>query len=165
MSEDIRNQTKQLDIIGKIPYLKAYPFADRKALASISVFRTYSPGEKVIKEGELNLSLYFLIRGKVDIVVDNKKICSFRGGGRLFGEMSFVNHSLASASVIANTDVVMLALSIQAIMSLDENEHCRLQKNLFRSVGEILAQKLMATNELAKAYAVDACDSEDIDYA
>jgi CRP-like cAMP-binding protein len=64
--------------------------------------------------------------------------------------MSFVNHTTTSASVIANTEVVMLEIQIDEINKLDES-HERLKKELYRSVAEILSQKLMATNDVTKS--------------
>lgn len=153
MSEEFKDFVKQLEIVGKIPYLKSFKFEDRKTLAQIASLKTYGAGEEILGQGELNLVLYFLIRGKVDVFIDGKFIKSFRGGGQLFGEMSFVSHTVTSAAVKANTDAVMMCLKIQDILDLNEEEHCRLHKNLYRCVAEILANKLVATNELAKSFA------------
>ena len=144
------NEKKQLEIIGKIPYLQGYAYEDRKTLSKISQFVTYEPGETIIEQNSVNLTLYFLIKGRVDVLIDNQKLTTFRGGGRLFGEMSFVNHTTTSATIIANTETVMLEVKIDEINKLDAT-HDRLLKELYRSVGEILAQKLVATNEMAKA--------------
>lgn len=149
---------KQLNIIGKIPYFESYNYEDRKVLANIASFRQYAPNEIVIGQGEINLTLYYLVRGIVDVVIDGKTIRRFKGGGQLFGEMSIVNHTMTSATVKANTDVVFLCLGVQDILQLDEDQHCRLHRNLYRSVAEILAQKLSATNDIAKTFAKAAKD-------
>lgn len=150
MSRTTIDQQKQLEIIGKIPYLKGYCFEDKNTLSKMCKFEIYDPGETIIEENAINLTLYFLIRGRVDVFIENEKLTNFRGGGRLFGEMSFVNHTTTSAAIIANTETVMLEFKIDEINKLDES-HDRLQKELYRSVAEILAQKLVATNEIAKA--------------
>jgi CRP-like cAMP-binding protein len=116
----------------------------------MSQFVIYDSNETIIEEASINLTLYFLIRGSVDIFIGKDKLASFRGGGRIFGEMSFVNHTTTSASVIANTEVVMLEIQIDEINKLDES-HERLKKELYRSVAEILSQKLMATNDVTKS--------------
>ena len=127
-----------------------YCFEDKKKLAQISKFVTYEAGETIIEQDSINLTLYFLIKGRVDVNIEGEKLTSFRGGGRLFGEMSFVNHTTTSAQVVSSTKVIMLEVKIDEINKLDES-HDRLLKELYRSVGEILAQKLVATNEMAKA--------------
>lgn len=150
MSQTTIDLQKQLQIIGKIPYLKGYCFEDKKTLANMSKFELYEPGETIIVENAINLTLYFLVRGSVDVSIDNEKLASFRGGGRLFGEMSFVNHTTTSAEVKAHTEVVMLEIKIDELNKLDDS-HNRLLKELYRSVAEVLAQKLISTNEMAKA--------------
>ena len=150
--EEFTDYKKQFELIGKIPYLKNLQFEDRKTLGHHSFLRSYSPNEKIIEQNEINLTLYFLIRGSVDIFIDNKRITSIRGGGKIFGEMSFVNHTSASADVVASSEVVMMCMKIPDLLSLNTNDYLRLQRDLYQSIAEILAQKLLKTNELAQLY-------------
>lgn len=151
-TQQIRNVDKARELIDKIPYLKDFRNQDKKNLAAISFFREYNAGDIIIEEQSPNQELYFLIRGLVDVKVDGKQIVSLRGGGRIFGEMSFMNHSFTSASVVASTDAVMLCFKIPGLLSLDTEKHAQLKIDLYRSIAEMLAQKLMDTTEMAKSY-------------
>jgi signal-transduction protein with cAMP-binding, CBS, and nucleotidyltransferase domain len=151
MSEEIKDFLKQIEIIGKIPYLKNYHYEDKRTLANIGSFKVFKPTEIIISTENVISEMFFLIRGEVGIYIDSSLIKSCRGGGQIFGEMSFVNHTTPSADVKAETEVVMLTIPFEKIMQLPETS-MRLQKELYKSVAEILAQKLMATNQMAKTY-------------
>jgi CRP-like cAMP-binding protein len=142
---------KQIEVIGKIPYLSSYHHEDKKTLATISSLKLYAPNEIIIATDTINTEIYFLIRGEVGIYINEDLIRACRGGGQIFGEMSFVNHTTPSADVKAETEVVMLALPVSKIMQLP-SENMRLQKELYKSVAEVLAQKLVATNQIAKTF-------------
>ncbi|MEX1098855.1 MAG: hypothetical protein WEB87_00430 [Bacteriovoracaceae bacterium] len=68
--------------------------------------------------------------------------------------------TVTSAEVRANTDIVMMRVNVQDILDLKEEDHCRLHKNLYHCVAEILAQKLLATNELAKTFAQNGPETD-----
>src|SRR3989338_5417331 len=152
MAEEFKDFVKQLELIGKIPILKGYNYEDRKVLANLAYFKSFQVGEDVIVQGDVNLTLFFLIKGRGDIFVDKAFIKSFLGSGYLFGEMSLVNHTSATATVKANTEIVMLCINIKDIFGLEEATHYRLHREIYRSVAEILAQKLIATNKLASTW-------------
>ncbi len=97
-------------------------------------------------------SLYFLIRGKVDVTVNNEFVISFKGIGHIFGEMSFVANALSSAAVAANSDIVMMAIDFDKVNELNEPIHYRMRMNLYKSCAEILTKKLVSTNAIAQSY-------------
>jgi CRP-like cAMP-binding protein len=156
MAQTAYDKVKQLEIIGKIPYLKNFCYEDRKKLAEIGFFNSYAPGDLIIEQGQLNLSLFFLIRGKVDISMDEKYILSFTGGGQIFGEMSLLSHNLATATVKAQNEVVMMGININDIHQLTGPDHYRLQMEVYKSVSEVLANKLINTNSMTKAFLADS---------
>ena len=163
MGKQIKDKNKARELIDKIPYLKDFESKDKDTLAGLSFFREYSEGDFVIEQDTPNLELYFLVRGKVDVLLDGHHIVSLRGGGRIFGEMSFMNHSFTSASVKASTDIVMLVFKIAGILSLKNDDHARLKIDFYKSIAEMLAQKLVDTTLLAQSYKTLAAQkSEDL---
>jgi signal-transduction protein with cAMP-binding, CBS, and nucleotidyltransferase domain len=160
MAKEIRNLAKQTELINKIPYLKEFHSEDKETLSNLAYFIEFAPQEEIIAESSINTVLYFLIKGKVDILKGDNLIINLRGGGRLFGEMSFMNHSLTTASVKANDEVVMLCFNISDLHKLDLNQYARLQISLYKSIAEILVQKLMATTDIAKSFSSQVIDGE-----
>lgn len=143
---------KLVELIGKIPHLKSFTLEDAHILARIACFKEYKSGEALITEGEFNHHLLFLIRGVVEVSIGDQILQTYRGSGRIFGEHSFINRSQTSscASVVAQNDVVVISVAYEDIYSLNDNEYSHFKMNLFRAISEILSQKLLSTNVMAK---------------
>lgn len=63
----------------------------------------FQAGEIICSQGEPGDSLYCIIEGKVDIIVNNKLVDTLEKGS-IFGEMSLIDKSPRSATAIAQTD-------------------------------------------------------------
>jgi CRP-like cAMP-binding protein len=85
----------------------------------ISLFedsRTFKPGEMIIREGEENRDLYILSRGVLEVSVKNdvaSVIVSEVQSPEILGELSFLNGTPRTATVIAKTDVEVFILSYE----------------------------------------------------
>lgn len=152
MSEQIKHIEKARELLDKIPYVKDFHSDDKDTLSKICFFREYQKDEVIIQEEAPNQELFFLIRGTVDIKIKNKHIISLKGGGRIFGEMSFVNHAYTAASVISQNEATMMVFKIPGILMLESDKYARLKIDFYRSIAEMLAQKLKATTDLASQY-------------
>ena len=156
MGTQFRDRDKQAELIDKIPYLKDFHKDDKNTLAGLAYFIEYEKDEVIIEEDTVNQELFFLIRGQVEILKGDEHIVDLRGGGRLFGEMSYMNHSFTSATVKSKTEAVMLCFKIPGLLGLSMDKYARLQVSLYKAIAEILAQKLVTTTELAKSYHAQA---------
>ena len=156
MATEFRDRDKQAELINKIPYLKDFHDDDKNTLAGLSYFVEFEEGEIVIEENTVNQQLYFLIRGQVVVLKGEEHIVDLRGGGRLFGEMSYMNHSFTTATVKAKTQIVMLCFKIPALLGLSLDRYARLQISLYKAIAEIIAQKLITTTELTKSFQAKA---------
>lgn len=143
---------KKLKLIDKIPFFSGFSDTDKSFLAEMAYFKKYEPDETIIEQNTIILLLFFTINGKVDIIIDNDTVTSFRGGGQIFGEMSFVHNESASATVKANTKTVMMLFDVDKINSLNEPIYYRLRMDIYKSCAEVLAKKLISTNQIAKSY-------------
>jgi CRP/FNR family transcriptional regulator, cyclic AMP receptor protein len=144
--------TKTIELIHKISFFDGFNPEDLKELAKLASFQKYQAQENIIEQGSLALHLMFTINGQIDVLVDDVTVVTLKGGGHLFGEMSFVLHSLASATVKAKTDCVVMQFDYDLLNSLNEPIYYRLRLDLYRSCAEVMAKKLQATNAIAKSY-------------
>jgi CRP/FNR family cyclic AMP-dependent transcriptional regulator len=98
----------------------------------------------------VNDSLYFITDGRVRIErADNGEISALAeiGVANIFGEMSFLEKSKISASVIAESHVVVLKIpgvGLQALIA----EDVEFGQRFYRSVAVTLSRRLRATNNL-----------------
>jgi CRP-like cAMP-binding protein len=144
-------QTK-LELIEKIPFFTNAHSEDKDLLADLAYFKAFEAGDFIIEQGSITLTLFFLINGKVSVHIDDKFVINFRGGGQPFGEMSFVNNDLASATIKAESKATMMCFDVDKINSLNDPLHYRMRMNIYHACAEILAKKLNATNAIAKSY-------------
>lgn len=146
------DKLKKLNLIDKIPFFSSFSDNDKSFLADLAYFKKYERGEVIIEQDSIALQLYFTINGKIDIIIDGSLVTSFKGGGQIFGEMSFVHNNPASATVKANTKAVMMLFNIDQINTLNEPIYYRLRMDIYKACAEVLAKKLISTNQLAKSY-------------
>jgi CRP-like cAMP-binding protein len=107
-------------------------------------------GSRIINENEPESALYFIYQGRVDIFKRvgaregerQEKIASL-GPGETFGEMALLDQMPRSASVVANTDSVVLALDPAELRKIDSRIYAKLLVNLTREV----SRHLRATNQ------------------
>lgn len=83
----------------------------------LSEYRTFLAGEEVVKQGEINDYLFIMLNGTCDIVIEGKYYVSLKRRGDIIGEMSVIRNIPCSATVIASSDVLMLALDREAVTS------------------------------------------------
>lgn len=77
--------------------------------------RTYRPRQVIIKEGDFGKEVFLIIAGKV-VVTERLKKGSYRvlnslGPGEIFGEMAVLEDAPRSATLIAASEVKLLALT------------------------------------------------------
>ncbi|MEM7698874.1 MAG: cyclic nucleotide-binding domain-containing protein [Verrucomicrobiota bacterium] len=71
--------------------------------------RSFQSGEVILAAGEKNRSLHVILEGEVEIKAGNFRVAS-EGRGGIFGELSLIDDSPTSASVIACSDGVCAVL-------------------------------------------------------
>lgn len=140
---------KIIDDLKKMPIFKPFKRGDLQILLNMSKLRTYSSGEAIIQEGNVDLWVYFLIYGKIKIVKKEKEVTILQRKGDIFGEMRFVDASPRSASAYADGDVVCLAVDTKYVDKLVEDDKIAFGYIIYRVFSEILADRLRSlTKEL-----------------
>ena len=146
------NIDKKRSLIEKIPFFASFTEGDKNFLAELAYFQKYEPSQLIIEQNSLTMNLFFTINGTIEILVNGDVVTSFKGGGQIFGEMSFVHNTAASATVRAKTKAVMMLFDIDKINSLNEPIYYRLRMDIYKSCAEVLAKKLVFTNQIAQSY-------------
>ena len=71
---------------------------------TLSKLRSYEKGEVIIREGEYDCWLYFLLSGSVDVIVGDQAMRTLSSKGDIFGEMGIIDGSPRCASIVADED-------------------------------------------------------------
>ncbi len=76
----------------------------------------FSPGERIIREGEAGDSYYAIVAGEVDVTMEGRhRRVMARGQG--FGEIALLADVLRTATIIARTDVDLLEIGRPAFLT------------------------------------------------
>ncbi|MBW1820846.1 MAG: cyclic nucleotide-binding domain-containing protein [Deltaproteobacteria bacterium] len=97
LKENIENIQKLMTI----PALRNFETNSLGKLLRLSKIRQYQDGEIIIKEGDLDPWLYFLLSGSIRITKEGLDIGTIDRMGEIFGEMRIVDSLSRSASVFA----------------------------------------------------------------
>ena len=111
----------------------------------------YSAGQSVLREGDPNDSIYFILDGRVQIV-KGSRVLSELGEGETFGEMELLDVQPSAATVRALSPLRVAAISnraVRQIYCMDPKIFALLVMNLARD----LSRKLRRMDEIAAALA------------
>ena len=94
------------------------PLLDLATLfASDEQFRTYYAGETIFQRDELGKTMYVVLDGEVNIVLNGNVVETVQRGG-IFGEMALIDDSPRSASAVAVTTCRLTPIDERRFMSL-----------------------------------------------
>ncbi len=139
------------DVVKKLKHISALkPFnrEDFNGLISLSKIRKYQTGELIIKEGEYDSWIYFLIAGEVKIEKSSKVLSILTNSGDVFGEMAIIDSSTRSASVIALSPATCLASDVSYLDRLHGYEKLRFGYFLYHTLAKVMADRLRRNSEI-----------------
>lgn len=124
---------------------------DWKTLFGFASIDSVATGEALIRRGERDRRLFFVLRGRIEVVVNSSDGQSMGpltriGAGSVLGEQSFFDGRPRSASAWAVDDCEVAAMSPEQFAALEES-HPALARELLFALGCILAIRLRRTTE------------------
>lgn len=144
LKDNMQNIQKLLDI----PALKHFEIKNLAKLLRLSKIREYNDGEIIIKEGDQDPWLYFLLKGKVVIKKEGFDIVEIDKRGEIFGEMRIIDSLSRSASVYAAGKTVCMGVDTSAQEKLDSDEQkLDFLLLLYRIFAEYMSIRLRITND------------------
>jgi CRP-like cAMP-binding protein len=157
-SKYLKDNVQNIQRLLAIPGLKDFETRNLAKLLRLSKIREYEDGELIIREGEEDPWLYFLLSGRIKIKKNDIEIAKIDKVGEIFGEMRIVDFQNRSASVFADGRTICLGVDTSAkgrlaTASVEERD-ARLDflLLLYRIFAEYMSIRLRATNdELVKA--------------
>lgn len=117
-------------------------------LSSYGTIVNYPSNSVILKTGEINDSIYFLISGSLNVFFENEAIATMEKKGSLLGEMSIISNNPCSADVITQTETCLLKISTKKL----KNEASDFDHLLRKIICVALSEKLEATNLKAKNF-------------
>ena len=140
--------------------LKSYPlFAplDDSFIAKLSQLCTtqsFRSSETILAQGQLNLNIYILRQGSVEVRVDGEKVFELKDPGEVLGEMSVVSHRVASATVRTTSDVEVFVMNTEKVRSLPSQDQHELEFILHKIYSTVVTDRLAKTNDKARRFEI-----------
>lgn len=155
-SKYLKDNVQNIQRLMAIPALKDFETRNLAKLLRLSKIREYDDGEIIIREGDNDPWLYFLLSSKVRVSKKGMEIGQLNEVGEIFGEMRIVDAMARSATVSAIGHTVVLCVDTSAKGRLssadDRDERLDFLLLLYRIFAEYMSIRLRTTNnELIRA--------------
>jgi CRP-like cAMP-binding protein len=142
---------ESLERLRRLPAFADFKDEHLELIVTMSRVQRWEPGEAVIREGEFDCWMYFVISGEVRVEKQGAAISYIRSHGEVFGEMGVIDGHERSATVTAVRPTVCLAVDVSFLDRLKGTERTLCYTLLNRLFASILAHRLReATAELAR---------------
>ncbi len=125
------------------------PFHARLRVGRIVSERFVSPGEAIVKQGDLGDTLFVVVQGEVGVNVDGREVAVLRAGEH-FGELALVDHEPRSADIVAKGFGHLLSIDRNALREFTMLEPALGNMMLWKLVAT-LGSRLRATNAQLKS--------------
>jgi len=138
---------KVLGLLRKIKQFAPFSDGDLRSFLDIGKLRQYQSGELIIREGDSDAWVYFLLSGEVGVYKEDQRVNTFNTLGDLFGEMGVVDGSLRSATIKAESDTLVLGVDGSLIDQMFKTNALTFCYTIYRLFSEVLAERLRVTTE------------------
>jgi MFS family permease len=109
VDERVADAPPHVELLRQIPIFRPLPTATVEQLArELRPFHV-TAGEEIVRQGERGDRFYIVAGGEVDVHVDGRPLAPL-GAGESFGEIALLRDLPRTATVVARTDVDLLAL-------------------------------------------------------
>jgi CRP/FNR family cyclic AMP-dependent transcriptional regulator len=150
-SKYLKDNIENIQKLMAIPALRNFETRSLGKLLKLSKIREYEDGEAIIREGDRDTWLYFLLAGKIRISKENLAIGIIDKKGEIFGEMRIIDSGHRSATVSALGKAVCLAVDTAAksrfSIQTPEEEKLDFLLLLYRIFAEYMSIRLRLTND------------------
>jgi CRP-like cAMP-binding protein len=141
-------------VLGENYIFKTLNKAEMAFVKSLVHYRVYRPGEAIFRQGELGVGMYIIVKGHVNITVDdlrapddtNKNIFVTRlTKGDFFGEIALVEQTgRRTATASAAEEVALLGFFKPDLAEIIERNP-RMGVKILSRLGEVLGRRLKET--------------------
>lgn len=116
--EDLQRLVRSVTFFKDIVKLDQEQF---ELLLSVCEFVEAPAGETVLTKGDEAHTLYFLLKGQMTVLSDHDKSLNIINPGEVFGTLSMVTGRARSATVRAESKVILLGMDFKYFQEINDN--------------------------------------------
>jgi hypothetical protein len=134
------------------PILRGLKSHELRAIRGMATRHEFPKGEVIFRQGDAGDALYYLARGRVDILVHlsdagiDKRLQSLAEGS-IFGEMALLDDKPRAASVVAAEDSICYRLDVRKFEQIKES-HPEAAPKLFNNCCKMFSERMRAANTM-----------------
>jgi hypothetical protein len=135
-----------INMLRGLPIFEGLGDGELRKIARLFTQKLYRPGEKVFNKGDLGNEAYVIMRGQIDICLeDGAKPIASVGNGQIFGELAFLDGAARVALAVAGQASILLVVQRSAFNELVQREP-HLGMVVMKNVAMDLSNKLRRAN-------------------
>ncbi len=143
--KDSSNLEQELRFLSSVPIFDSLSSRQLRKINKLIHIRTFEDGEIVFRQGDPGVGMYIVREGTVDVYnefpdLTRSRITTLKSGD-FFGEISLLNDSSRSATVVSVHDSVLLGLFRPDLFGVMDSDP-RLGLSIIYRISQIVAERL-----------------------
>lgn len=132
----------------RVEFFSHFTDQELEWVKKVVTFKSISPGQMILREGDRGHSLFILESGEVDVLKKNSEgdhpLLSTIPYSSIFGELALAGDGIRNADVVARTAVTVCELPYQSLERL-AHDHPELGTKFYRAIIDSVVQKINKT--------------------
>jgi eukaryotic-like serine/threonine-protein kinase len=143
-AHDELDERERLAILRGLRFFHDFSHTEIRELIKAAEWREYTPGQDIVRQGDMDDRFYVIVAGDVAVEVDGKRFGEL-GTGDCFGESSVMPNARRQATIRAITPVTLLQVSSTLMETLSASCQLRFNRTFLRSLIQRLQTNLQTT--------------------
>ncbi len=130
-----------VDYIHHVPFFRNFTKEQVKGMLTASTIAKFPKGKAIVAEGEIDDTFYIILSGSATVTKSNKNIATITAG-ECFGEMAYIAGQARTATVLAETDCILVKISA----TLMDQSSSDIQLLFYKNFAKTLVHRLSPHN-------------------
>ncbi len=136
-----------INLLRALPFFEGLGDGELRKIARLFIQKLFRPGEKIFSKGDSGNEAYVVMRGQIDIQLDqNSRPVAQFGNGQIFGELAFLDGTPRAAMAIASQPSILLVIQRSAFNALVQREP-HLGMVVMKNIALELSNRLRKANQ------------------
>ncbi len=130
---------EDVELVAQAPFFKNFSEDQIRELVTTSEIVTTKRGETIVLQGDVDDTFYVILNGTARVEQDEKNIAVI-GVGECFGEMSYIARQARVATVLAESDCILMKISFTLLNRAPDSIQFLFYKNFAMTLVERLSK-------------------------